>query len=484
MRTPGLTAANLRQVRAGTRIPAYVRNDVRVGIVHFGPGAFHRAHQACYIDRLLAADPRWGICAVSLQSSRTRDALEPQDWLYTLAELAVQPRLSVLGALRQILVAPTQGEAVFAQLMAADTRLVTLTVTEKGYCLTPRGLLDDAHPDIVHDLSRPEAPRSLIGWLTEALHRRMRSGLAPLGIICCDNLPDNGPTLRRALTDFAARRDSALAAWIETEVACPRTMVDSITPATDAALRERIEREIGLEDAWPVQREGFTQWVIEDLPQVREPDWGSVGVTLTPAVELYERAKLRLVNGAHSTLAYIGLLRGHATVGDAMRDEPLARFVEQLMREDIATSLQASPELNIARYVDEVLARLRNPGVQHRLAQIACDGSKKLPIRLVGPLQEALRAGRPVHRLVLPIAAWMRFIVRQSRARVRIEDPLAQQLAVIGLACTGDARTDVGRFLAMHAVIPPDLTEVGDLNHALQMAYEILDDPSAALGAA
>jgi fructuronate reductase len=484
MRTPPLTAASLREVRAGTRVPAYVRKDVRVGIVHFGPGAFHRAHQASYIDRLLAVDPRWGICAVSLQSARTRDALEPQDWLYSLAELAAQPRLSVLGALRQILVAPTQPDAVFAQLLAADTRLVTLTVTEKGYCLTPRGLLDDAHPDIVHDLNRPETPRSVIGWLTAALHRRMRAGLAPLAIICCDNLPDNGPTLRRALADFAARRDSTLAAWIETEVACPRTMVDSITPATDAALRERIKREIGLEDAWPVQREDFTQWVIEDLPQVREPDWGSVGVTLTAAVELYERAKLRLLNGAHSTLAYIGLLRGDATVGDAMRDEPLARFVEQLMREDIAAGLQGSPELNIARYVDEVLARLRNPGVQHRLAQIACDGSKKLPIRLIGPLQEALRAGRPVRRLVLPIAAWMRFIVRQSRARVPIEDPLGQELAAVGLACTGDARADVARFIAMHAVIPPELAEVGDVNHALQMAYEILDDPSAALAAA
>jgi fructuronate reductase len=260
-------------------------------------------------------------------------------------------------------------------------------------------------------------------------------------------------------------------------------MVDSITPATDDALRARAQALTGLVDEWPIQREPFTQWVVEDLPTMRDADWQSVGVTLAKDVGVYDRAKLRLVNGPHSTLAYLGLLRGHESVADAMRDEQLAQFAELLMTEDLAPSLGAAPGLDVAHYISAVLARYRNPGIRHLLSQIAWDGSKKLPVRLTITLGEALRAGRPIHRLAIPIAAWMRFVVRQAKAGVPIVDPEAARLAAIGNACTGDARADVARFGEFDSVLPPALFGQPELRRVLESAYERLATPHSALTA-
>jgi fructuronate reductase len=484
-----LCAASLADARSGIARPGYDRSATRIGIVHFGPGAFHRVHQAWYVDRLLASDPRWGICAVSLQSAAARDALAPQDFLYTLAELGPDTRLSIIGALREIKVSQRDRAAILARLVSPDVRFATLTITEKGYCLDAQGSLDERHPAIAHDLAHPRGPVSALGWLAEGLRERRARGLPPFAVVSCDNLPDNGPTLRCALTGFARRLDSGLARWIEAEVAFPRTMVDSITPATDDRLRARVAAAIGLEDAWPVQRELFTQWVIEDLPAVRAADWESVGVTLAADVAVYDRAKLRLVNGAHSTLAYVGLLRGRETVAEAMSDAPLAQFVERLMREDIAPTLSSSSVrgasathassavhssstgLDVPDYIETVLERFRNPAMHHLLAQIAWDGSKKLPVRLIGTIEDRLRTGGSVERLVVPIAAWMRFIARQAKAGASIVDPDAERLAAIGRASTGEARADIERVVALGTVISPALAAHEPFSGPLERAY-------------
>ncbi|MGH8328644.1 MAG: mannitol dehydrogenase family protein, partial [Steroidobacteraceae bacterium] len=315
--------------------PGYHRAQTRIGIVHFGPGAFHRAHQAYYFDRLLERDATRAICAVSLKTATLRDALAPQDGLYTLVELDAAPTLRVIGAIRELLVGGESPGAVASRLCDPGTSMVTMTVTEKGYCLDGAGRLDFGHPDIAHDLSQPDAPRSLIGWLTRGLELRRERGLAPYLVVCCDNLSDNGPTLRRAVLAFAARRDAGLAGWIEDTVRFPRTMVDSITPATDQALRDRVARATGLQDAWPVQRERFVQWVVEEVDFAGQPDWAAVGVTVSRDVTAYERAKLRILNGAHSSLAYLGLLSGLQTVAEAMAQPVLRTFIERLMIEDI-----------------------------------------------------------------------------------------------------------------------------------------------------
>ena len=480
---PRLDEQHLAAARGDTARPAYARTGASVGVVHFGPGAFHRAHQASYLDRVLESDPRWAICAVSLQSPRVRDALAPQDFLYVLSELGTERTMRIIGSLKQVLHGPEQSAAVFARLESRATRLVTISVTEKGYCLDAANRLDHGHPDIVHDWCFPAAPRSLIGWLAEGLRRRRLTRAAAPVILSCDNLPDNGRILRAAVIEFASRRDPSLARFIEEEVAFPRTMVDSITPATDDELRACVAHAVGLTDAWPVQREPFCQWVIEDVPQIALLDWERVGVVVARDVESYDRAKLRLVNGAHSMLAYLGLLRGRETVRDAMQDSPLQAFVERVMREDIAPGLaREGSTLDTAAYIDQVLARLRNPGIRHLLAQIAWDGSKKLPVRLLGTIEDALAAARSIDRLAWPLAAWMRFVVRQARARVAIVDPLAERLSALGLSCDGD-QGDVARFLELEGVFAPALARTRSFRQALERAYVRLADPLAALPA-
>jgi fructuronate reductase len=255
-------------------------------------------------------------------------------------------------------------------------------------------------------------------------------------------------------------------------------MVDSITPATDDALRGKVAAGTGLSDAWPVQRETFTQWVIEDLPAMHAADWRSVGVTLAADVSAYERAKLRLLNGAHSTLAYVGSLLGHETVNDAMNDADLSRFVAGMMREDIAPL--AARDLDVTSYIDAVLSRFANPGVRHLLSQIAWDGSKKLPVRILGTVTDALAAGRRIDRLLIPIAAWMHFIARQARAGVAIVDPEATRLSAIGAACSGDVDHDIGLFAAA-GVIPEALLRNEIFDKALRTAYLRMKQPLAAI---
>jgi fructuronate reductase len=467
-----LKQADLRELAArGVGVPAYDRDRVAIGAVHFGPGAFHRVHQACYLDDALAQDSRWGIAAVSLHSAGVRDALAPQEGLYTLAVLDERSRMRIVGSLKELLVAPESPTAVTERLADPAVALITATVTEKGYCLASAGGLDFSHAEIGHDLERPSAPRSFIGHLYAGLARRRALRLPPPNIVSCDNLTDNGPRLRRALVEFARRHDADTARWIEDEVPFPRTMVDSITPATDTALRDLVADRLGVTDRWPVQREAFTQWVIEDSMRGPQPDWASIGVTITNDVAGFERAKLRLLNGAHSSLAYLGLLAGHEFVAQSMRDPQLASFVRTLMIEDIAPSVSAPRGLDVADYVESVLRRFRNPALRHLLSQIAWDGSQKLPFRLFGTVLDAIEEQRPLARLCTPIAAWLQFVRRKARDGEMLVDPLAEQLLEIGRACTGDAAHDVTMFLSVDRVFPRTLAAKAGFVAALTDAY-------------
>lgn len=451
--------------------PAYDPAALQLGVVHFGPGAFHRAHQAAYLDALAVTDPRWGICGVSLHSPGVRDALEPQDGLYILATLDAEIGYRVIGSMREVLVGPENIAAVMERLQACG--IVTSTVTEKGYCLLPDGRLDFDHADIVHDLSLPSAPKSFIGYVVEGLRLRYAAGAEPFVLIPCDNLPNNGRRLKAAVVAFAAQGDAAFAAWIEAGLQCPCTMVDSITPATDDALRTRVAGVIGLEDAWPIQREAFTQWVIEDHVHVGGPDWASVGVTLTDNVPAYERAKLRLLNGPHSTLAYVGLHRGYETVSEAMKDADLAGLVRDLMLNDVAPLLEAPKGMDLPGYCEAILQRFRNPAIRHLLSQIAWDGSQKLPIRILSSVSEALAQGRDIARLAMPLAAWMRFVRKKAVAGEAITDPLATELLALGGSCADDV-SDVAAFLELRVVFPESLVADGRFVTAVEAAYESL----------
>jgi fructuronate reductase len=470
--TRHLSTATLKDLPQGVRRPRYDRGNVEPGIVHIGPGAFHRVHQAWYAEQWLATDPRWGINAVSLRSSTLRDALQAQDWLYALAILDEHESFEVIGSLCGVQVAGESPHVVSSSIASPATRLVTLTVTEKGYCLDGGSRLDLQHADIRHDLEHPESPRSAIGLLVEGLRLRRARQLPAVPVLSCDNLASNGRLLAAAAREFAAQLDPGLAAWIEAEVAFPCTMVDSITPATTPALVQRVTMELGMEDRWPVQRESFVQWVVEEHEALESPDWARAGVTLTDDVSGYERAKLRLLNGAHSTLAYVGILRGHQTVADAMRDTALSAFVRDLMRKDVAPTLRPVRGLDIDGYIEAVLRRFANPSIHHELAQIAWDGSKKLPIRIIGTIQDALANGAPIERPCVTLAAWMHFVRRRTAEAVALVDPLSERLACLARErTTGDTTNDVGAFLSLHEMLPRDLAEDVRLRKALERAY-------------
>jgi len=457
--------------RRDLQIPRYDRKAVSIGVVHFGPGAFHRVHQACYIDDVLHTDPRWGICEVSLHSTGVRDALVPQDGLYTIAILDEQSSFRVIGSVKEVLVAPESPSAVLDRMVASTTYIVSATITEKGYCLHKEGGLDFSHPDIAHDLKHPDAPKTFVGFLARALRLRHDRGHEPFNVISCDNLADNGHRLRRAVLEFVRSSDPSLAAWIEKEVTFPCTMVDSITPATDDALRARVKDVLGVEDLWPVQRELFCQWVIENKLRGPQPDWSSVGVSVTDDVAGFERAKLRLLNGAHSTLAYTGSLAGYETVSAAMADRELATFVRRMMIEDIRSGLAAPQGLDLDQYIEAVLRRFRNPTIRHLLSQIAWDGSQKLPFRILQTIIENLAAGRSIARLCVPLAAWFHFIRRMTRDERQITDPLAAQLSELAKRCTGDAAGDVSIFLSLEKVFNADLARNAAFRAAIENAY-------------
>ena len=443
------------------------------GIVHFGPGAFHRAHQAVYIDTLLAQEPGWGIAAVSLRSAGTVVALAAQDGLYTLAIRDAAPSHRVIGAHSRFL---GPGDAAQTRALLADpaVRLVTTTVTEKGYCLATDGTLDLSHPDIAHDLAGPDVPRSVIGWIVGGLAARRAGGIAPYVVMPCDNLAGNGAKLKAALVAFADVHDAALAAWIAESVPVPGTMVDSITPAAEDALYADVAQALGVEDRAAVQREAFAQWVIEDLGDPVCAALGRAGATLTNNVAGYEQAKLRILNGAHSTLAYAGLLRGHASVAEAMGDTALAAFVAAMIERDIVPTLPPVAGLDLDAYRAAVLARFRNPAIVHRLDQIAADGTQKIPYRLGDTLAAHRANGAMPARVVTAIGCWVAFVMRRARAGMPILDPAGETLT--RAASHGDAAAVLARLIAAElgfsGRIASDPVAVGAIGTAAQAALD------------
>jgi fructuronate reductase len=454
-----LATDQLAALAAGgaVRVPSYDRGALAPGIVHLGLGAFHRAHQAVYTEAVLAAgDLRWGIIGVSLRHGDARAALAPQDHLYTVAVRdAGGERLQVIGALMASLVAPDQPAAVLAAMADPRCHIVSMSVTEKGYCHDPAsGTLQLHHPDIVHDLAHPHAPRSALGFIVRALALRRAGGVAPFTVLSCDNLPSNGITTRALVLALAHAIEPALATWIANEGAFPNTMVDRIVPATTDNDRAHVARLLGVADAWPVMTEAFSEWVIEDDFAGPRPAWEDAGVTIVRQAAPYEQAKLRMLNASHSTLAYLGTLLGHATVDQAMADPDLAGFVQRMLIEEVEPTL-TRPRL--AAYRADLLQRFRNPALRHQLHQIAMDGSQKLPQRLLGTIRDRLAVGASCDCLCLAVAGWARYLAGrdQNGGRYALSDPLAERLQQAARGADADAT--VAALLAIEAVFGTDL---------------------------
>lgn len=412
-----LSAANIDALPADVQRPGYDWGKHGVGIVHFGIGAFHRAHMAAYTDdAMAAAGGDWRILGVSLRSSSVHMQMAPQDGLYTLVERsAASSRARIIGSVADVIVAHEARARLIETLSAPTTHIVSFTITEKGYCRAPDGTLDIRLAD----------DHSAYAYLAEAFARRAASGLPGLTLLSCDNLSGNGAQLRRLMTEYLAHHAPDLVDWFHSQCACPSTMVDRIVPATTDNDRAEIEAMLHMRDEAAVVTEPFSQWVIEDSFAGPRPQWEQHGAQITANVHAFENAKLRMLNGAHSALAYLGLKNGYEFVHQAIADPALASIVDHLMRQEAATSLTPVAGQDLNAYADDLITRFANPALNHRLAQIAMDGSQKIPQRWLETLAFHQRTAQNCPSILTAIGAWLCHIRGDNG---RVDDPLAEPL--------------------------------------------------------
>ena len=477
-----LSRAALSRLPEGV-VPGYDPAAHGAGIVHLGAGAFHRAHQAAITDAALAASGGdWRITGVSLRSTALSEALEPQDGLFTLIERGEADRARVIASIDRVIAARGASEPVLDALTAPRTRIVTLTVTEKAYGIDRDGPdADPRHDDVAADLETPRTPRGVLGLLVEALRRRQAAGLAPFTVLCCDNLPENGALLRGGVLGFARRVDPDLADWIAAEVAFPSSMVDRITPAATDDTRALAERLTGYEDAAAIETEPFCQWVIEDrFPQGR-PEWEAGGAIFVEDVAPYERMKLRMLNGAHSMIAYAGFVAGHALVRDAMADRGLAALVRRHIAA-AARTLDPLPGIDLTAYGVELAARFANPAIAHETYQIAMDGSQKLPQRIFGPACDAQQAGQDLRPFAFATAAWARYCTGRADAggTYGLRDPREAEIAAVVERAGRDAEALTGGLLRLPGLTPPMLMDGAFETRTAEILRVMLDRGMAA----
>ena len=401
------------------------------------------------------SDSSWGIIGASLRRPDTKEALAPQDGLYTvLVKDGDKRALRVIGSVLDVLDAPNEKEALLARMADPATRIVSLTVTEKGYCYNAAsGGLDTGHPDIVADLANPRQPATAAGIITEALRRRREAGVAPFTVLSCDNLPHNGQVAGRVFTEFAEAVDAGLGKWVRENVAFPGTMIDRIVPATTDADRAEVAELLGLEDAWPVMAEPFLQWVVEDKFVGARPPLELGGAEFVSDVAPYERMKLRMLNGTHSTMAYLGYLSGYEFIAQVIDQAPFRKLIATAMAEEIAPTL-GMPKAQTDAYAAKLLERYSNTALKHRTYQIAMDGSQKLPQRLLGTIADRIKANAPFDRLALGVAAWMVYAqgVDEKGGKITVQDPMAAEFAAI------DPARLVEGYLALERIFPRELS--------------------------
>lgn len=458
-----LNTQNLTQLPDDIVIPQYNRAELKAGIVHLGIGAFHRAHQAWYTEAVLNhLGGNWGIIGCSLRSASVREQLAPQDNLYTVVERSGDgEHLQVIGAVVGTLVGPENPAALIAQMADPAIKIISLTVTEKGYCHDPAsGNLKADHPDIQYDLANIDQPRSAIGFIVAALKQRYEQSEKSFTVMSCDNLPNNGEVLAKVVVQFAQKISADLATWISQNTRFPSTMIDRIVPATTAQDRADIEARLGLRDEGMVVAEPFSQWVIEDtFVDSERPAWETVGAQLVDDVSVFEKIKLRLLNGAHSTLAYTGYLSGFDYISEVMEEPAFVNMITTYMAREAGETVTAPANFDIEAYKKQLRERFFNKALKHRTWQIAMDGSQKLPQRLLETLREQLAGNGHIDIIALAVAAWIRYVsgVDEKGNAIDVSDPLAAQLREICDRHTKNPTAMVNEIIGLQAVFGTDL---------------------------
>ncbi|HDZ1551203.1 TPA: fructuronate reductase [Klebsiella pneumoniae] len=469
---------------ANATLPTYDRSALIPRIVHLGFGAFHRAHQAVYAD-ILASEhgSDWGYTEVNLIGGEQQIAdLQQQDLLYTVAEMSADAWTArVVGVVKKALHAGVDGlEAVLAAMCQPQVAIVSLTITEKGYCHSPAsGELQLDHPLIAADLHNPHQPKSAAGVVVEALSRRRAAGLPAFTVMSCDNMPENGHVMRNVVCAYARALDEDLAAWIEQNVTFPSTMVDRIVPAVTAETLDKITQLTGARDPAGVACEPFRQWVIEDNFVAGRPQWEKAGAELVADVVPFEEMKLRMLNGSHSFLAYLGYLAGYQHINDCMQDDNYRRAALSLMLDEQAPTLKVQG-VDLSRYASLLIDRYCNPALKHRTWQIAMDGSQKLPQRMLDSIRWHLVHQRDFTLLALGVAGWMRYVggVDDAGQAIEICDPL---LPVIqqAVAASADGEARVKALLGVEAIFGVELPQESRFVTAVTRAYLALQRQGA-----
>lgn len=445
-----LTERSLGHYGEQLLVPTYDRAALTPAVVHFSVGGFHRAHQLLYFDEV--AERRisdgWGVVGVGLHSRTMKEALAPQDHLYTVVERSPDgERARVVGVMVDYHFAPEDPARVLDLLTDERTRMVSLTITGSGYRLNPSdGTFDADDVDIQADLRCPDRPRTVFGYLAEGLDRRRRAGLPPFTVVSCDNMHRNGDAARAAVVGFARLRDEVLARWITDRVAFPSSMVDRITPHTSPGEREAVARRYGVDDRWPVITEPFSQWIIEDSFSFGRPPLDQVGVRFVPDVAAYELMKTRLLNASHCALGYLGSLAGLGTLDQVMAEPAFVRYVERLMDDEVTPLLPQPEGIDLAGYKRALLQRFANPAIADGLPRLCRRGSAKMPHHLLPSLEEALSSGRPHRLLTLAVAGWFRYLrgTDESGAPLPLDDPHAEHLQALARAGGTDPRPLLG----------------------------------------
>ncbi|WP_220710393.1 mannitol dehydrogenase family protein [Enterobacter cancerogenus] len=458
--------------------PHYDRQSLRSRIVHFGFGAFHRAHQALLTDRVLnAKGGDWGICEISLFSGDVlMSQLRAQDHLFTVLEKGPDGNQPIIvGAVHECLNAKLDSlAAIIEKFCEPQVAIVSLTITEKGYCLDPAtGRLDTQNARIVHDLENPSEPHSAPGILVEALHRRRERGLQPFTVLSCDNIPDNGHVVKNAVLGMAQKRSPELAAWIDAHVSFPGTMVDRIVPAATEASLAEITQALGVDDPCAISCEPFIQWVVEDNFVAGRPEWEVAGVQMVQDVLPWEQMKLRMLNGSHSFLAYLGYLAGYAHINECMEDEHFREAARRLMLDEQAPTLRIT-DVDLTAYADSLIDRFANPALQHRTWQIAMDGSQKLPQRMLDGIRVHLERHTVWPLLALGVAGWMRYVsgTDDQGNAIDVRDPLSEKIR--GIVSTSSEADRVTALLGLNEIFGHDLPQTPAFVDAIVQAYQRL----------
>ncbi|MBM6550687.1 mannitol dehydrogenase family protein [Marinomonas ostreistagni] len=436
----------------------------QAGIVHIGLGAFHRAHQAVYIEKTLAAKGGdWALVSANIRSNVSLvEQLNDANNRFHVVEYASSEQATVreICAMKEALFAGDEAgrQALIERLVDTHTKIVTMTVTEKGYFLSPAsGELQLDHADLQHDLTHPNSPKTVIGLLAESLRQRRNADMPPFTVLCCDNMPHNGQRVKNAVVSFAKALDTSLAEWILQHVAFPSSMVDRIVPAMTEADFLAVNRDTGIDSPTVVKCEQFSQWVIEDdFPQGR-PQWQDFGVQMVADVSAYEMMKLRMLNGSHSLLAYLGPIAGYETVAQALTDADIEQFLRNYMMQEVAPTLTSFEHDELSAYCEALIQRFKNDSLHHKLLQIAMDGSQKLPQRWLQSWLELTQASRTSAAIELGIAGWMRYVINCQATQSDLNDPLQAALyeAISGL---NDKTQKVQALLAFGDVFPVQMS--------------------------